>query len=119
MPTKPPPSEARARSYLHANCAQCHRPGSNKPTVDFRFTTPLSRTAACNQDSTVQDGTLGIADAKIIAPGSHPQSLVWARMDTLQSAIRMPQLATSVRDDAGAQMIADWIDGLEVVDCNP
>ena len=109
--------ELRARSYLHANCAQCHRPGSNKPTVDFLFTTPLLATGACNTDTTVQDGTLGIIGAKIIAPGAHAQSLVWARMDSLTPSTRMPQLGTSVRDDVGTQLVSDWIDKLEVADC--
>ncbi len=109
--------ETRARAYLHANCAQCHRPGSNKPTVDFRFQTALPQTGACNADSAVQDGTLGIDGAKVIAPGAHEKSLVWARMNTLESTLRMPQLATSVRDDAGVALVARWIDGLVVTDC--
>ncbi len=111
------PLETRARAYLHANCGQCHRPGSNKPTVDFRFTTALAQTGACNTDSAVQDGTLGIAGAKILAPGAHAQSLVWARMSSLESSVRMPQLATSIKDDAGTQLIADWIDALTLADC--
>ncbi len=107
----------RARAYLHANCAMCHRPGSNKPTVDFRFETKLSETGACNIDSAVQDGTLGIVGAKIIAPGQHAQSLLWARMDALTPSVRMPQLGTSMKDQVGSQVVADWIDALTVADC--
>ncbi len=39
----------RARAYLHTNCSQCHRPGATAPSnMDFRYTTSLIATNACN-----------------------------------------------------------------------
>ena len=38
------PLGARARAYLHTNCANCHRPGGPAPSdLDFRYTTALTR----------------------------------------------------------------------------
>ena len=39
--------DARARSYLHVNCAVCHRPGGGTSSMlDFRMDRPLQETFA-------------------------------------------------------------------------
>jgi len=101
----------RARSWLHTNCSQCHRPGG--PTgvdMDLRYTTPLSGTNACD---VAPHDTLGIADARRIAiGGSNPaaRSLVVVRPGNGGSNA-MPPVPHTV-DTAGVQLLTDWVNSL-------
>ncbi|MCS6286580.1 MAG: PQQ-dependent sugar dehydrogenase [Nitrospira sp.] len=106
----------RARSYLHANCANCHRPGG--PTgvnLDLRHDTLLSQTGAC--DVLPSRGELGIANARIIAPGDYARSVLHARMNRRNDPAMMPPIASSVIDTAGEQLMRAWIDSLTAASC--
>ena len=101
----------RARSYLHANCAICHRPEGKFPGIDLRFGVPLERMGLCNQDPT--KGAAGAAlPALRLVPGHPEQSVTYARMATLDETVRMPQVATSVVDPQGTSLLSDWIRGI-------
>jgi uncharacterized repeat protein (TIGR03806 family) len=101
------PLQARAKAYLHANCSICHRPmGTGRGPQDFRFATAVNMAMLCNVDP--QEGTLGIAGAKLIAPGDPSKSIVSARLRALDTN-RMPPLATRVVDPTGTKLIDDWI----------
>jgi len=101
-------NEERARGYLHANCAICHREGSGTgaATLDLRIDHPLTATRACNVPP--QGGDLGVVGAKLIAPGDPARSIVPLRMRTLDQN-RMPPLATRVVDDDGVAAVEAWI----------
>jgi uncharacterized repeat protein (TIGR03806 family) len=105
------PLAARARAYLHANCAGCHRPGvGNAGTTDLRFTTALADTASC--DAEPRKGALGYgADYRIIAPGQAEKSMLVVRMRELGSG-RMPPVASILVDDAGLALVSEWIGSL-------
>ena len=107
-PSADGPVEARARSYLHANCSHCHRPegGGGRATMDLRFGTPLSGTKTCNAPPVL--GDLGIAGAKILAPGSPERSIVSVRMHA-DGQERMPPLGTRRIDEEGVGLVDDWI----------
>jgi uncharacterized repeat protein (TIGR03806 family) len=101
------PLQQRAKAYLHSNCSNCHRPmGTGRGPQDFRFATAVGMSMLCNVDP--QEGALGIAGAKLIAPGDPSKSIVSVRMRAL-NANRMPPLATRVVDATGAKLIDDWI----------
>jgi hypothetical protein len=100
----------RAHSYMHANCAICHRPGGNFPGVDMRFGVGLAAMNICNLEP-----TKGSADAmppeaaKRLDPGHPERSVTFTRMATLDGTVRMPQVATGVVDPVGTRLISDWI----------
>ncbi len=117
QPVMPDPTDTaaplgqRARAYLHTNCSQCHRPGGGTPSsMDLRYTTLFSSTAAC--DAPPQAGDLGLgAAARIIAPGSPANSVLVARVNR-RDATGMPPLASNVVDSAGVALLQQWVTSL-------
>jgi uncharacterized repeat protein (TIGR03806 family) len=99
-------AQERARSYLHANCANCHRPQGSFEGIDLRYQTPLAGTGLCNQPP--EKGDLGVAGALRLVPGMPDRSLLSLRMHTTEMG-RMPQIGTTVVDGLAVQLIDDWI----------
>ena len=105
----------RARAYIHTNCANCHRPQGPTPVnLDLRNDTTLAKTGAC--DVAPAAGDLGIANARIIAPGDDARSVLLARMAT-RNGDAMPPIASNIVDAAGVQLIGAWIDSLTPASC--
>jgi uncharacterized repeat protein (TIGR03806 family) len=120
LPSMPDPygssgtAAERARAWLHTNCSHCHRPGGGTPTtLDLRYTTSLAQTNAC--DVAPQAGGLGIANARLIAPGSADRSIIVARANR-RDAVAMPPLASTRVDTAGIAVVSGWINAL--TSCN-
>jgi uncharacterized repeat protein (TIGR03806 family) len=104
------PVHQRARAWLHSNCANCHRPNGLTPVnMDLRRTTPLQSANTCNVAPTT--GTLGIANARRIAPGASARSVLVSRVHR-RDAAGMPPIGSSLVDVAGAAMISGWVDSL-------
>jgi uncharacterized repeat protein (TIGR03806 family) len=103
--------DERARSYLDANCSQCHRPeGTGRAGFDLRASTPLVETQLL--DLTPIFGDLGTQDGRIVKPGSPENSVLYLRMIRTDE-FRMPLLATSIVDELGTQVVYDWIATLQ------
>jgi glucose/arabinose dehydrogenase/mono/diheme cytochrome c family protein len=99
--------ETRARSYLHANCAQCHvEAGGGNAQIDLEITTPRDRMRLIGVKP-LHD-TFGIKDAKLIAPGDPERSILYQRLKR-RGPGQMPPLATSIVDDEAVRVIHDWI----------
>jgi hypothetical protein len=56
-------------------------------------------------------GDLGIANARIIAPGDDTRSVLHARM-SVRNTNAMPPISSNLVDTAGVQLIGAWIDSL-------
>ena len=102
--------DARARAYLHSNCAGCHRPGGPTPSnMDLRFDTSLAATNTCGVLPT--SGTLGLPGARIIVPGNAGSSVLVNRADR-RDVHGMPPLGSSIVDAAAVQLLADWVNAM-------
>jgi uncharacterized repeat protein (TIGR03806 family) len=97
----------RARSYLHANCAQCHVIyGGGNALLELEYKTPLPDTRTL--DVKPLHHGFGMADPRVIAPGSPERSVLLHRM-SLRGPGQMPPLATSVADEEGLKLMRAWI----------
>jgi uncharacterized repeat protein (TIGR03806 family) len=102
--------EERARSYIDANCAHCHRPGNTlRATFDARYDTPLSDQVLVNA-ATVSD-SLSVVDPRVIAPRDPLRSMLLLRMKRSDN-YRMPPLAMSVHDESALGLLQQWIESL-------
>lgn len=102
--------EAKARSYLHANCAFCHVPGgSGRGAMDLRFATAFADTKTC--DVAPETGDLGVADAKLIAPGNPDASILSVRMHAT-NVNRMPPVASGLVDPTGTRVVDAFVRSL-------
>jgi mono/diheme cytochrome c family protein len=100
--------EVRARSYLDANCAQCHRPGGARANFDARFTSPLEQQ---NLLYGVPNDTINGPTDRYIRPQDLTHSLIYERAGRVGN-LQMPPLAKNVVDTAAMQVLAAWINTL-------
>ena len=104
------PLSDRARSYLDANCSQCHQQnGTGRADFDLRASLSLEDTKLL--ESIAGFGNIGTS-GRIIDPNSPETSVLYLRI-TRTDSLRMPRLATSVVDAVGTKVIYDWIKSLE------
>lgn len=105
----------RARSYLHVNCSHCHQfNAGGVATIALGREVGLQEMGLLN--ARPAQGTFGLADARIVAPGDPFASILLYRIAKTGSG-RMPRIGSQHVDEAGVQLIRDWISfGLEAGD---
>lgn len=100
----------RARSYLHANCSHCHRKWGGGNT-EFQLLATLEPKELGIIGMKPAHGGFFMADAEILAAGDPFRSTLFYRVAKLGPG-RMPRLGSDVVDDAGVQLLQDWITSL-------
>jgi uncharacterized repeat protein (TIGR03806 family) len=100
--------EDRARSYLDANCAQCHRPRGTVAYFDARYDTPLAQQGLIAGRVLIDER---IDNSRVIAPNDIWRSILYMRTDTTE-AFKMPPLARNEIDAQGMKLLRQWIESL-------
>ena len=95
----------RVRSYLEANCSQCHRPDGVLGLWDARLQTPLEQT--------------GLIDGPLVNPSIYPEHRIVVAGDPHASELlrritstgkdRMPPLASNRLDQNAIELISRWL----------
>jgi uncharacterized repeat protein (TIGR03806 family) len=98
----------RARSYLDANCAQCHRPGGTVAYFDARYDTPLEKQELIDGPVLINQG---IDKPRVISPHDIWRSIIYMRVNTVDD-IKMPPIARETIDQKGVGLLQDWITSL-------
>jgi putative heme-binding domain-containing protein len=97
----------RARSWLHVNCAHCHRYATGGAVASvFNYDEKLSESHTINFPPS--QGTFGIAGAHVITPGDPLRSVLYYRISTLGPA-HMPKIGSRNVSQRGIDLIYNWI----------
>ena len=100
----------RARSYLHVNCAHCHRfGGGGTAAVLLHADLKPDKMLMFNLKPT--QGAFGLADPKIVASGDPFRSVLYYRM-AKSGRGHMPYIGAQMTDHKGLKLIGDWIASL-------
>ena len=107
--------EFRVRSYLAANCAQCHQPGgsAHQSLWDGRAATP---TALAGLIHGPLMNNLGNTNNRVVVPLSPSNSVLLTRISTRDlfalSPIQMPPLDSHLVDTQAVMLLGEWISSL-------
>jgi uncharacterized repeat protein (TIGR03806 family) len=98
--------EWRVRSYLTANCVQCHQPGGTGGGFwDARITTPLAEAGILNGALRDEGGD---SANRVVVPGSLEHSMLLQRVSR-RGAGQMPPLGSTVVDTQAVGLLSQWI----------
>jgi putative heme-binding domain-containing protein len=99
--------EVRARSWLHANCAHCHRQhGGGSVPLMVNAEMAADEMRALGEKPT--RGDFGMKDAQVIMPGSPWKSVLLHRVAT-SGAGHMPMIGAQNVDEHAIGFLAEWI----------
>ena len=103
------PLNARARSYLHANCGVCHhRKGPETISFYAHADYAFDELRITKRPGI---GKFGLETPQLVKPNDAFRSVILYRMSKLGYG-RMPYVGSRVVDSRGVSLIAQWIDSI-------
>lgn len=103
------PLDARARSYLQANCAHCHNPSGPADTsgLDLTFSADGAALGRCKPPIAAGSGTGGRRFG--IVPGAPGESILNFRVASDDPAAMMPEFGRSLVHEEGRELLDAWV----------
>lgn len=112
------PLDDRARGYLDVNCAHCHGVAGAGDTsgllLDYTREFGLE-VGECKPPVAAGDGAGDLQYS--IVPGDADASIMVFRMDSNETDVRMPEIGRSVIHSDGVELIRQWINAMDPVQC--
>ncbi|HUH04887.1 MAG TPA: SO2930 family diheme c-type cytochrome [Kofleriaceae bacterium] len=112
--------EERARAWLDINCAHCHNPAGAARTsgLDLRAaqTNPYEF-GVCKTPVAAGAGSGG--RQYNIVPGDPDQSILVYRIESVDPAVRMPEIGRKLQHTEGVALIRQWITEMTGEPCTP
>lgn len=106
--------DKRARSWLHANCAHCHRRhGGGTAPLEVNFERALTESFTLWQQPS--RGEFGLAEPGVIVPGHPERSVLLYRVSAI-GAGHMPPIGPREVDAQGVRLLWQWIAGMPAQD---
>lgn len=111
------PPGLRARSWLHANCASCHR-FQGGGSGDFRLNIELSLEQTHLINTPPTQGGFGLDEPRILAPGAPERSTLYHRI-AKSGPGHMPPLGHHHADPQALLVLHEWIRSLAPAEATP
>ncbi|MFT3926177.1 MAG: SO2930 family diheme c-type cytochrome [Myxococcales bacterium] len=106
--------DLRARSYIDANCSQCHKQGGDASAsgmwLDWPNTGPETNPTywgVCKRPTSAGGATCG--NEVDIVPGDPDHSIYLCRLESTDPKVQMPPLGRNMVHEEGVALIREWI----------
>jgi uncharacterized repeat protein (TIGR03806 family) len=104
----------RARAYLEANCAHCHRRegAASNSGLYLRYYNYDSLSLGFYKTPVAAGEGSGSLTHDIV-PGNAEESIIYFRMNSSEVNVRMPELGRTLIDLEGVALIREWINAMK------
>ena len=111
--------DERARAWLDINCAHCHNPAGPARTSGLDLRAEQVEPAAYGVCKTPVAAGAGSGGRRYgIVPGQPDESILLFRLESVEPAVRMPEILRQTVHTESVDLMREWIASLEG-DCTP